>query len=41
MTSNGNINTGIQLIIDVIDYEMLKRTYLVGIIGVTASVYEF
>ena len=31
MASNGNINRGIQLIIDVIDCEMLKGKYLVGI----------
>ena len=32
MTSNGNINRGIQFIIDDIDYKMLKETYLVGIL---------
>ena len=31
MASNGNINREIQLIIDVIDYRMLKGKYLVGI----------
>ena len=30
MASNGNINRAIQLIIDVIDYDMLKGKYLVG-----------
>ena len=30
MASNGNINRGIQLITDVIDYKMLKEKYLVG-----------
>ena len=30
MASNGNINRGIQLIMDVTDYKMLKGTYLVG-----------
>ena len=29
MASNGNINRGIQLIIDVIDCKMLKGKYLV------------
>ena len=33
MPSNGNINRGIQLIIDVIDYKMLKGKYLVGILS--------
>ena len=30
MASIGNINGGIQSIIDVIDYKMLKGKYLVG-----------
>ena len=30
MASDGNINRGIQLIIDVIDYKMLRGKYLVG-----------
>ena len=30
MASNGNINRGTRLIIDVIDYKMLKGKYLVG-----------
>ena len=30
MASNGNINRGIQLIIDVIDYKMLKGKFWVG-----------
>ena len=30
MASSGNINRGIQLIMDVIDYNMLKGKYLVG-----------
>ena len=29
MASNGNINRGIQLIIDVIDYKMLKGKYVI------------
>ena len=29
MATNDNINRGIQLIIDVIDYKMLKEKYLV------------
>ena len=33
MASNGNINRGIQLIIDVIDYKLLKGKYLVGILS--------
>ena len=33
MASNGNINRGIQLIIDVIDYKMLKGKYLVGMLS--------
>ena len=32
MASNGNINRGIQLIIDVIYYKMLKGKYLVGML---------
>ena len=30
---NGNVNRGIQLIIDVIDYKMLKGKYLVGMVS--------
>ena len=33
MASNGNINRGIQLIIDVIDYKMLKGKYLAGMLS--------
>ena len=33
MTSNGNMYRGIQLIIDVIDYKMLKGKYLVGMLS--------
>ena len=33
MASNGNIYRGIQLIIDVIDYKMLKGKYLVGMVS--------
>ena len=33
MASSGNINGGIQLIIDVIDYKMLKGKYLVGMLS--------
>ena len=33
MASNGNKNRGIQLIIDVIDYKMFKRKYLVGMLS--------
>ena len=33
MASNGNIHRGIQLIIDVIDYKMLKGKYLVGMLS--------
>ena len=34
MASNGNINTGIQLIIDVIDViKCLKEKYLVGMLS--------
>ena len=33
MASNGNIYRVIQLIIDVIDYEMLKVKYLVGMLS--------
>ena len=33
MASNGNIYRGIQLIIDVIDYKMLKGKYLVGMLS--------
>ena len=33
MASNGNIIRGIQLIIDVINYKMLKGKYLVGILS--------
>ena len=29
MASNGNINRGIQLIVDVIDYKMLKGKYVI------------
>ena len=32
MASSGNINREIQLIIDVIDYKMLKGKYLVGML---------
>ena len=33
MASNGNINRGIQLILDVIDYKMLKGKYVVGMLS--------
>ena len=33
MASTGNINRGIQLIIDVINCKMLKRKYLVGMLS--------
>ena len=33
MASNGNIYRGIQLIIDVIDYKMLKGKYLFGMLS--------
>ena len=33
MASIGNINRGIQLIIDVIDYKMFKGKYLVGMLS--------
>ena len=33
MASNGNINKGIQLIIDIIYYKMLKGKYLVGMLA--------
>ena len=33
MASNGNINKGIPLIIDVINYKMLKGQYLVGMLS--------
>ena len=33
MASNGNVNRGIQLISDVIDYKMLKGKYLVGMVS--------
>ena len=33
MASNGNVNRGIQLIIDVIDYKMLKGNYLVSMVS--------
>ena len=33
MVSSGNINREIQLIIDVIDYNMLKGKYLLGILS--------
>ena len=33
MASNGNINKGIQLIIDAIDYKMLKGKYFVGMLS--------
>ena len=33
MASNGNINRGIQSIIDVIDSKMLKGKYLVGMLS--------
>ena len=36
MASIGNINRGIQLIIDVVDYKMLKGKYLVGMLSVHA-----
>ena len=36
MASSGNINRGIQLIIDVIDYKMLKGKYLVGMLSAYA-----
>ena len=32
VASNGNINRGIQMIADVIDYKMLKGKYLVSIL---------
>ena len=32
MASSGNINREIQLIIDVIDYKMLKGKYLLGML---------
>ena len=33
MTCSGNINKGIQLIIDGIDYKMLEGKYLVGMLS--------
>ena len=33
MASNSNVNRGIQLIIDVIDYKMLKGKNLVGMLS--------
>ena len=33
VASNGNINRGIRLKIDVIDYKMLKGQYLVGMLS--------
>ena len=33
MASSGNINRGIQLIIDVIDCKVLKRKYLIGMLS--------
>ena len=33
MASHGNIYRGIQLIIDVMDYKMLKGKYLVGMLS--------
>ena len=33
MASNGDINREIQLIIDVIDYKMLKGKYVVGVLS--------
>ena len=33
MAYNGNIYRGIQLIIDAIDYKMLKGKYLVGMLS--------
>ena len=33
LVSIGNINRGIQMIIDVIDYKMLKGKYLVGMLS--------
>ena len=33
MASNGNINRGIQFVINVIDYKMLKGKYLVGMLS--------
>ena len=33
MASNGNLNIGIQLIIDVVDCKMLKGKYLVGMLS--------
>ena len=33
MASSGNINREIQLIIDVIDYKMLKGDYLLGMLS--------
>ena len=33
MASNGSINRGIQLIIDVIHYKMLKGKYLLGLLS--------
>ena len=48
MTSNDTINRGIQLIIDVIDYKMLKGKYLVSMLSpnpkdyiITQGNYEF
>ena len=38
MASSGNINRGIQLIIDVIDCKMLKRKYLVGMLLANAII---
>ena len=33
MVSSGNLNREIQLIIDLIDYKMLKRKYLLGMLS--------
>ena len=33
MSSDGNINRGIQLRIDVIDFKMLKEKYLIGMLS--------
>ena len=33
MASSGNINRGFQLMVDVIDCEMLKGKYLVGMLS--------
>ena len=38
MASSGNIDKGIQLIIDVIDCKMLQGKYLVGILPAHAEI---